>query len=221
MITSTDAVAIGHNHATMRSQKQRSQESACVSQVSDLPMEALDDGQVMVRLQQEPAATAALYDRYGRAVFSVALRIVGDREIAEEITQDVFVACWRNAATFDPQRGKLITWLLTIAHRRAIDELRSRRGSSRRHEFAWEQAPPHALASEQMIDHTIIQAEIREALATLPAHQREAVELLFFGGLSRQEIADNLRTPLGTINTRLRLAMGKLRAVIVPAYADK
>lgn len=220
MIKSMNATALSSNHATIPYHKQR-QGNGRVSESPSLPIDALDDGQLMARLPQEPtAATAALYDRYGHAVFSVALRVIGDREIAEEITQDVFVACWRGAHSFNAERGSLLTWLLTIAHRRAIDELRSRRGTSRRRETTWEQAPQHALATEHAIEHAVTQAEIRDALASLPTNQREAVELMFFGGFSRQEIADNLRTPLGTINTRLRLAMDKLRAAILPAYAD-
>jgi RNA polymerase sigma-70 factor, ECF subfamily len=183
--------------------------------------ESLDDRQLMALVAQQPSmAVAALYDRYGAYVFSVALRMVGDRAIAEEITQDVFVGCWRNAASYDSTRASLATWLLTITQRRAVDELRSRRNTHRQRESAWEDAPAHALASAQSIDLALVQSEVRAALAELPQPQREAVELLYFGGFSRPEIADRTRTPLGTINTRLRLAMNKLRATLVPGFGD-
>lgn len=175
---------------------------------------------IELMIDQPTAAVAALYDRYGRLVFSVALRIVGDRGVAEEITQDVFVSCWRNAARYRPDQSSVVTWLLAIAHHRAIDELRSRRYKSQQRELTWEQAPPQALASDHEIDLSLIQSQVHAALADLPANQREVVELLYFGGLSRQEAAERLRTPLGTIHTRLRLAMSKLRAALLPGYAE-
>lgn len=186
-----------------------------------LSFDGVDDRLLMELVEQQPAlAIAALYNRYGRFVFSTALRIVGDRGSAEEITQDVFLGCWRNAAGYRSQRGSVATWLLSITRNRAIDELRSRRYKNRQRELALDTAglPP---GEDQTADLTIIRAQVRSALATLPTSQREVVELMYFGGLSRTEIADQLRTPLGTIHTRLRLAMQKLRALLLPAYADE
>ena len=203
-------------HATIqRATFPSTQERERVSDVAaSQPIDASSDQHLMALIAEQPTvALAALYDRYGRYVFSVALRMVGDRNSAEEVTQDVFLACWRNAASYNAQRGSLITWLLTIAHRRGIDELRSRRNTQRKHEMNWEHAPQHALASEQEVDLALLQTEIRQALEGLPTNQREAVEMLYFGGLTRQEIADRLRTPLGTINTRLRLGLDKLRVM--------
>lgn len=192
-----------------------------MSTATDLPSELQHDAGLIELMTDRPtAAVAALYDRYGRLVFSVALRIVGDRGVAEEITQDVFVSCWRNAAHYHPDRGSVVTWLLSIAHHRAIDELRSRRHKTKQRELTWEQAPVQALYANHDTDLTLVQSQVREALDSLPPNQREVVELLYFGGLSRQEAAERLRTPLGTIHTRLRLAMGKLRAALLPEQAE-
>lgn len=172
-------------------------------------------------LQDDPrAATAALYDRYGRLVFSVALRIVGDRGAAEEITQDVFVGCWRSAHRYRPEQGSLATWLLGITQHRAIDELRSRRHKARAREQPWEGASI-AVAYDRELDLSLLQSEVRAALAALPPPQREAIELLYFGGFTRQQAADRLRTPLGTIHTRLRLGMAKLRAALGHLLTDE
>ncbi len=185
------------------------------------PVASPDDLHLIEQIAaQSHAAVATLYDRYGRLVFSVALRIVADRSVAEEITQDVFVSCWRNADRYRPSQGSVVTWLLAITHNRAIDELRSRRHKSQRREMTLEQAPTQALTNDHDVDLLLTQAQIREALASLPANQREVVELLYFGGMSRTEIADYLRTPLGTVHTRLRLAMHKLRVLLLPGYAS-
>jgi RNA polymerase sigma-70 factor (ECF subfamily) len=173
-------------------------------------------------LQDDPrAAAAALYDRYGRLVFGVALRIVGDRGAAEEITQDVFVSCWRSAYRYRPEQGSLATWLLGITQHRAIDELRSRRGRARAREEPW--ALPHdvAAAHDQGLDLRLLQADVRAALAALPPAQREVIELLYFGGLTRQQAAEQVRAPLGTIHTRLRLGMARLRLALGHLLGDE
>lgn len=186
-----------------------------------LSFDGVDDRLLMELMEQQPAlAIAALYSRYGRFVFSTALRIVGDRGSAEEITQDVFLGCWRNAAGYRSQRGSVATWLLSITRNRAIDELRSRRYKNRQRELALD-AAGLSPGEDQTADLTIVRTQVRSALAALPTSQREVVELMYFGGLSRSEIAEQLRTPLGTIHTRLRLAMQKLRALLLPAYADE
>src|SRR5690349_10073368 len=107
---------------------------------------ASSDSELAALLRTQPAAgIAALYDRYGRLVFSMALRIVQDRGAAEEITQDVFMRCWRNLDRYQPSQGSLVSWLLSIAHNRAIDELRSRRGKNLRREISDEELQPQAV----------------------------------------------------------------------------
>ena len=178
------------------------------------------DGTLVALLRTQPAAgVAALYDRYGRLVFSMALRIAQDHGAAEEITQDVFVRCWRNIDRYHPRQGSLVTWILAITHHRAIDELRSRRGKDMRREVSGEAIHPLA-ALETGFDEALLRGELQEALHLLPPAQRDVIELIFWGGLTRREVADRLQLPLGTVHTRLRLGMEKLRAALVQATAD-
>lgn len=180
-----------------------------------------EDADMLRLLQEQPrAAAAALYDRYGRMIFSVALRMVGDRGVAEEITQDVFVASWRSAARYRPEQGSLATWLLAITHHRAIDELRSRRQKARARESALDDDTIRGATTDPALDVALLQAEVRAALAALPPAQRQVIELLYFGGLTRQEAANELRAPLGTVHTRLRLGMARLRTALADLLSD-
>jgi RNA polymerase sigma-70 factor (ECF subfamily) len=174
---------------------------------------ALSDAEIVALLRTSPAeGIAALYDRYSRLVFSVALRIVQDRGAAEEIAQDVFLRCWRTIDNYRPDQSGLATWLLTIARNRSVDELRSRRGKETRREVSDELLAP--IAIDPGLDDSLLRDEIRQALGGLPPAQREVVELVFWGGLTRREIAERLSLPLGTVHTRLRLAMDKLREAL-------
>lgn len=188
---------------------------------AERPPTRAEDADLLRLLQEQPrVAAAALYDRYGRMVFSVALRMVGDRGVAEEITQDVFVACWRSAARYRPEQGSLTTWLLAITHHRAVDELRSRRQKARARESALDGEAASGVTTDASLDARLIQAEVRAALAELPPAQRQVIELLYFGGLTRQETAEHLRAPLGTVHTRLRLGMARLRTALAAIFAD-
>jgi RNA polymerase sigma-70 factor (ECF subfamily) len=170
-----------------------------------------NDSELAALLRNQPAVgIAALYDRYGRLVFSMALRIVQDRGAAEEITQDVFMRCWRNLDRYQPTQGSLVSWLLSIAHNRAIDELRSRRGKNARREISDEELLPQA-AIDPGFDEALLRDEVGQALQELPPAQREVIELVFWGSLTRREVAEQLQLPLGTVHTRLRLGMDKLR----------
>ncbi|NWG22225.1 MAG: sigma-70 family RNA polymerase sigma factor [Chloroflexi bacterium] len=180
-----------------------------------------DDDQRLIRRMAEgdAAAIGLFYDRYGQLIFSVALRITGDRGSAEEVTQDVFLRLWQHAARYRTERGSLVTWLLTITQRRAIDELRSRRGAIRRREVELSETLP--VSPEPDLAALLhLRTDLQQALAELPSAQREAIELLFFRGLSRQEIADQTASPLATIHTRLRLGMEKLRAIFLQHEQD-
>ncbi|HEV2066651.1 MAG TPA: sigma-70 family RNA polymerase sigma factor [Thermomicrobiales bacterium] len=162
------------------------------------------------------AAIGVLYDRYSGAVFSFAVRILGDRAIAEELLQEVFFRCWKQARAYSPQRGSYITWLLSITHNMAIDELR-RRG--RRPQRA--DAADPALLLENVRDQdpsvedralmSALREQISEAMETLPAAQRNAITMAYFEGLTQREIAEELQEPLGTVKTRMRLGIRKLR----------
>ena len=185
------------------------------------PLTTPEDVELVQQLREQPGiGVARLYDRYGRLVYSVALRIVQDHGAAEEVTQDVFVRCWSGIDRYQPERVRLVSWLLTIAHHRAIDELRSRRGKSQRREISADQL--HLLtADEPAIDDVLLRGEIRLALAALPQPQREAIELIFWGGLTRREAAAQLSVPLGTVHTRLRLGMDKLRRLLGQLFGEE
>jgi RNA polymerase sigma-70 factor (ECF subfamily) len=168
----------------------------------------------------DAAGLGALYDRHGRAVYSLALRILGDEGDAEEVTQDVFAQAWRRSAQYDTARGTVAAWLLVMARTRAIDRFRARRvrPEGRVHDdegLTLQQLPTTApdVASEMLAAER--GQRVRRALEDLPFLQRVALELAYFEGLSQREIADRLEQPLGTVKTRMRLGLLKLRDALV------
>jgi RNA polymerase sigma-70 factor (ECF subfamily) len=175
--------------------------------------------------QGDQDALGVLYERYSRAVYSFSLRIVGDAQVAEEILQEVFVRAWQQGGSFQSARGSLITWLLSITHNLSIDEVRRRK---RRPQKADSEEPELILASlpdessdvEEEVWLSSLRVSIQEALQQLPAAQREAIELAYFQGLTQREIADTLGEPLGTIKTRMRLGMLKLREQLGPVVSE-
>ena len=169
--------------------------------------------------RRDVEALEALYDRHGRALFSLAVKMLDDHQAAEEIVQETFLKLWQRPETYVPQRGRLLPWLLGVAHHRAVDRLRRRRLEQR---HSTEPAVFDVPASrsdpfDEVFDGLRGEAVAR-ALRTLPEAQRRAVELAFLRGLTHVEIADALGEPLGTIKTRLRLAMQKLR--LIPELAE-
>jgi RNA polymerase sigma-70 factor (ECF subfamily) len=204
--------ALGADPAPSQTQSSPEQADAqAAPPVQGLPLE---DGALVELLRAQPAAgVATIYDRYGRMVFSLALRIVQDRGAAEEITPDVFLRCWRSIDRYEASQGSLAAWLLAIAHHRAIDELRSRRGKEARREVSEAAILPVA-APEAGFDAALLRGEVKEALELLPPPQRDVIELIFWTGLTRREVAERLQVPLGTVHTRLRLGMEKLRAAL-------
>jgi RNA polymerase sigma-70 factor, ECF subfamily len=174
-----------------------------------------DDHQLLLAAAAgETEALGLLYDRYGRFVFTLALRITGDRGVAEEVTQDSFLRLWQYAHRYEAKRGNVLPWLLTIARRRAIDELRSRRGVSREREVLVPEIAqlPYGVDFASLAQ---LRVDLQQALRELPAAQREAIELVFFSGLSREELARRTNHPLSTIHTRLRLGFEKLRTILL------
>lgn len=175
------------------------------------------DADLMARLAAgEQWPMGVLYDRYVRLVFSLVLKILHDQERAEDIVQEVFVRVWRSAGSFQAGRGDFVNWLLGIAHNRAIDELR-RRGSQRRHativddEDALGSVSDPADGPAEMAWIQEKRQAVQAALQDLPAEQRYAIELAYFGGLTQREIAAHTGAPLGTVKTRVRLGLQKLR----------
>lgn len=161
-------------------------------------------------------ALETLYGRYSRIVFSFALRIVGDPATAEELLQEVFFRAWQQAQRFSEGKGTFVTWLLSITHNMAIDEIRKRQRRPQRADSA---DPDLMLANvtdkgPSVEDHAVISSwrdQITDALQQLPVAQREAIEMAYFQGLTQREISESLGEPLGTIKTRMRLGMRKLR----------
>lgn len=170
----------------------------------------------LVARRHEPAL-GALYDRYGRVVFTIGLRITGDRQTAEEVVQDVFQNIWQSAGAFQPGAGSFTAWLFGITRHRAIDTTRSKRERSRTREQAIEASPPLVGGDiDRDVDQALLRDAVRLALADLPLSQRQAVELAYYGDLTRAEIAERLGEPLGTVKTRLRLGLAKLRDLLRP-----
>jgi RNA polymerase sigma-70 factor (ECF subfamily) len=160
----------------------------------------------------ETDALGELYDRYASAALGTALRVVGDREEAEDVVHDAFVAVWRKMDRFDAARGSLRAWLMTIVRNRAIDKVRGRRST-----LDVDDADERSLLRtgpnptwEAALEHTSA-AEVRDALASLPDEQRRAIELAYFEGYTYREVADLMGVPHGTASGRMRLALGKLR----------
>jgi RNA polymerase sigma-70 factor (ECF subfamily) len=183
------------------------------------------DGRALARLRNhDPGALDELYAAHAGLVHSLASRIVGDGGEAEEVVQDVFVYIWQNSERYDAARGSLESWLVTLARSRSIDRLRARASRQRRAEgLAREATAAPARASDPLHDALTHEqrARVRVALARLPADQRQALEIAYWEGLSHSEIASRLATPLGTIKTRIRQGMLRLRALLdAPAIVD-
>jgi RNA polymerase sigma-70 factor (ECF subfamily) len=178
-----------------------------------------DEGLMLAIAQRDEHAFAVLYDRYIDLVYSASFRVLGDAGLAEDASQDVFVRLWRRPETFIAERGRFLSWLMSVTRNRAVDELRAR-GRRRRREGGPLGEPDEAaepLFSADPVDpqgsaelHED-QMNVRRALMALPGDQRIALELAYFGGLTQQEIAAQLHEPLGTVKTRIRLGMQKLR----------
>jgi RNA polymerase sigma-70 factor (ECF subfamily) len=157
----------------------------------------------------DDVAVRALYSRFGRPVYSLGLRLLGTREAAEELTQDVFLTAWRKAARFDPARGRLSTWLMTIAHNLAVDRLRRETGVSRPTLVLVDEVPDAAGVDEESV--LMERDAALRALGSLSDAERRLLARAYFRGLTAREIAEADGIPLGTVKTRLRAALIKVR----------
>jgi len=157
-----------------------------------------------------------VYDRYAGLAYGVAMRVLGDPARAEDAVQDAFMNIWNRAGTFDPQRGSLRAWLLTSVRNRCIDYLRGRGGLGRTDVQLDEEFPPEAAYELSPSDPwrevslSLERTAVRDAMASLPAEQRQVIEMAYFGGYSHNEIADMTRVPLGTVKGRMRLGLEKM-----------
>lgn len=178
------------------------------------------DEELVSRLAQgDLTALETLYARYARPVFSLALRILGDSADAEEVAQDVFERVWRHAPTFDAERGRFGTWLMSMTHHVAIDKVRKRqRRPQTVHGEAAERValvlPDTSVDVSESTLRSLEAQQVRRALHSLPPSQQQAIELAYFGGLSHLEIAAALGDPLGTVKARIRRGMERLRSAL-------
>jgi len=165
-------------------------------------------------------AFETLYDRYGDLVYSTALRVLRDAHLAEDVSQEIFLRLWRRPEAYVAQRGRFGSWLLSVTRNRAVDEARSR-GRRYRHETAQGEQQERELVGENFPDPGLAaqledeRRAVRQALSGLPAEQRQVIELAYFGGFTQQEISEMLGQPLGTVKTRIRLGMQKLKTALL------
>lgn len=163
----------------------------------------------------DESALSDLYDRYSGMLFAMLVRVLRDPQAAEEILQDLFLQLWRGAARFDANRGSLPAWLMVIGRNRALSRLRTREHREVPEDI--EAFPANAVPSpvniEDDAERSLLMEKLRTAMATLPAEQREAVELAYFEGMTQTEIAARTGSPLGTVKSRVRTAMQSLKQV--------
>jgi RNA polymerase sigma factor (sigma-70 family) len=179
-----------------------------------------DEALVALVARADESALADLYDRFGSVAYGLALKIVRDRALAEDAVQEAFLAVWRSAERFVPERAKASTWILTLVHRRAVDIVR--REQPRRAE-PLEVAPPETVdTTEDEAWLRLQRARVREALRRLPDQQREALELAYYGGFTQSELADRLGEPLGTIKSRMFTGLARLRELLAePGHEEE
>lgn len=177
-----------------------------------------DESLIRQVAQLREEALSQLYDRYSDLVFSIALAIVDDRSTAEEITLDVFMRVWQKAASYRADQAKVRTWLTHIARHHAIDILRRRSIRLDHYAITWDGIPlsdtSTAQDPQELVELSLSRERVRTAITQLPRDQKQALALAYYGGLTQVEIAEALQQPLGTIKTRLRLAMQKLRDLL-------
>ena len=168
---------------------------------------------------QDASALEELYARYGRLAFALAVRITMAPEIAEEVVQEAFLAVWRGASSYQSARASVRTWLLSITHHRAIDAVRRRAARVQQAplEDAMALGDPAVADVWAEVARSLDAEQVRRALRALPPEQRESIELAYFQGLTYPEIAQRMNVPLGTVKSRLRLGLARLRALLQEA----
>jgi RNA polymerase sigma-70 factor (ECF subfamily) len=172
-----------------------------------------DEAVLALVARSEEVALAEIYDRFGAVAYGLALRVLRDEGLAQDAVQDAFLAVWRTAASFSPERGAARTWVLTLVHRRAVDLVR--REERRRGDPLESAAEP---ASDELTDQQawlrFERERVQAALRRLPDQQREALELAYYGGFSQSQLAERLGEPLGTIKSRMHTGLARLRELL-------
>ena len=181
-----------------------------------LTNEGLADPELAVALAAgNQDALLELYDRYAGLAYAVAMRVLDDPGRAEDVVQDAFLKVWTNAGGFDPKRGSLRTWLITAVRNRSIDYLRGRGAHERQEqELMPELTESHTSDPWREVSLALERMAVRQAVGSLPAEQRQTVQLAYFGGYSQREIADMTKVPLSTVKGRMRLALEKLSSYL-------
>jgi RNA polymerase sigma-70 factor (ECF subfamily) len=178
---------------------------------ADGPLSAQEEQRLIQQLLAgDEEAVRTVYGRFARPVFTLGLRLLGSAEAAEELTQDVFLAAWRKAGRFDPARGRLSTWLMSIAHNLAVDRLRHETGATRPNLLFLGELPERHASSDDMAS-VVDRDEADRAMAPLSPSERKLLMLAYFRGYTAREISEMDGIPLGTVKTRLRTALIKLR----------
>ena len=184
----------------------------------------LRDSQLVELVAQKDAgALEALYERYGRAAYSLARRILTDDTLAQDVVQEVFLSLWRDARRFDAGRGTVATYLLSMTHHRAVDVVRREENLRRwrTSDEGLELEPDPKARVEDEVEASERRAEVRAALAELPAAQREALLLAYFGGYTQREVAALVGVPLGTVKTRMAAGMRKMKEALQDAGREE
>jgi len=181
-----------------------------------MTIERMDHVLVEALAGRDLSALSTLYDRYGRIAYTLAYRILGEPEAAEDVVQDAFLAAWRGAGTFKRERGNARSWLLSIVHHRAVDLLRRRTAFRPAPLDAAGETPSDSDTAEEA-ERNVARSTVRAALGTLPEAQRRTIELAYFGGYTQSELAQLMGVPLGTVKGRMRIGLQKMRRVLGPA----
>jgi RNA polymerase sigma-70 factor (ECF subfamily) len=178
-----------------------------------------DEAVVALAARSDDVAFAELYDRYGRPAYGLALRVLRDEALAEDAVQEAFLAIWRGASRFIPERGRASTWILTLVHRRAVDLVR--RENRRRTEPLEGDDVAGASGSAADVAWLAFERErVLAALQQLPDPQREAIELAYYGGFTQSELAERLGQPLGTIKSRMFAGLARLHELLEPGKGE-
>lgn len=182
--------------------------------VGSLAEERTDEELLTALAARDAVALEELYARYGRLAFSLAVRITSMPETAEEVVQEAFLAVWRGAASYEVQRSSVRTWLLSITHHRAVDAVRRRAARVQAAPLESHAEMPDKADVWADVSRSLDAGMVREALRSLPIDQRQSIELAYFAGLTYPEIAARMGVPLGTVKSRLRLGLAKLRGLL-------
>src|SRR3954447_15321325 len=179
-----------------------------------------DEAVVALVARSDEDALAELYDRYGRVAYALARRVLRDDALAEDAVQEAFLAAWRTASRFVPERGTARTWLLTLVHRRAVDLVRR---EERRRADPIETAgePAGATGADDDALLRLERERVQAALAQLPDREREAIELAYYGGFTQSELAERLGQPLGTIKSRMFTGLARLRELLAEPSTER